>query len=149
MGIVIVFLLLVTTFFIGRLIERQHFAALAERERALTDLVTVTVSEIPGMQQAQRTGLVSGSAVVSLDYFKRFSAALKSLVGGRIRAYEPLLERGRREAVLRMRESARERGFDAVVRVRLQAATIDHTQGNQGIGAIEIIAYGTGIKRSR
>jgi uncharacterized protein YbjQ (UPF0145 family) len=48
---------------------------------------------------------VSGSVVVSVDYFKRFLAGLRTLVGGRVTSYETLLDRARREAILRCKET--------------------------------------------
>ena len=50
----------------------------------------------------------SSRVVISLDHFKRFLAGLRALVGGRIRSYETLLDRARREALMRMKEAARD-----------------------------------------
>ena len=55
--------------------------------------------------------LVSGSAVISVDYFKRILFSLRNIFGGNVKSYESLLERARREALLRMKELARERGY--------------------------------------
>ena len=54
---------------------------------------------MPGDWSASSTTMVTGSIVISLDYFKRVIAGLRGLVGGRIKTYEPLLERARREAM--------------------------------------------------
>ena len=50
-----------------------------------------------------RTRLVQGSAVISIDYFKRMLAALRNIVGGEVKSYETLVDRARREATLRMK----------------------------------------------
>ena len=47
----------------------------------------------------QMTVLVAGSVVISEDYFKRIVSSLQSLFGGRLRSYESLVDRARREAV--------------------------------------------------
>jgi uncharacterized protein YbjQ (UPF0145 family) len=86
-----------------------------------------------------------GSVVVSSDYFKTFVAGLLKLVGGRIGVYETLLERGRREALLRMEEAALAWGAERVVNVRIQTAELGGNNG-QGIVALEVIAYGTGVR---
>ncbi|MFT6733724.1 MAG: hypothetical protein ACJAS9_001914 [Polaribacter sp.] len=39
-----------------------------------------------------------------MDYFKRFLAGLRNIFGGRVVTYESLVDRARREAILRMKE---------------------------------------------
>ena len=93
--------------------------------------------------------LVYGSTVVSVDYFKRFLAGLRALVGGRIVSYEALLDRARREAILRMKESAIKGGYNAVVNVRLETSRLANSSRNgQGTAGVEILAFGTAVKRS-
>ena len=95
-------ILLAIGLFAGRANERKHFRELAENEERLRDI------EIRGGRVGadagalQRGTLVIGSVVIAEDYFKRVAAGLKSLVGGNLRSYESLLERGRREAIVRM-----------------------------------------------
>jgi uncharacterized protein YbjQ (UPF0145 family) len=83
--------------------------------------------------------------VVSLDYFKRFAAALRIVFGGRIKAFEPLMDRGRREAILRMKEVAAAAGYDAIINVRLATSRIANASGSTTAG-VELMAYGTGLK---
>jgi uncharacterized protein YbjQ (UPF0145 family) len=91
--------------------------------------------------------MVTGSIVISLDYFKRVIAGLKGLVGGRITTYEPLLERARREALLRMIESAKAQGYDAVINVRLETSRLANSRGDgKGTAGVEMLAFGTAIK---
>ncbi|MEO0376400.1 MAG: heavy metal-binding domain-containing protein, partial [Cyanobacteria bacterium P01_A01_bin.17] len=75
-----------------------------------------------------------------------FLASLSKLVGGQIFAYESLLDRGRREALLRMKEDAIRWGAKKVINVRLETATIGSRSGDSGILSIEIVAYGTGLR---
>jgi uncharacterized protein YbjQ (UPF0145 family) len=94
--------------------------------------------------------LVQGSIVISVDYFKRFLAGLRAIFGGRIRSYEPLLDRARREALLRMTEDAVSRGFDAVVNVRLETARLASSRGNgKGTAGVEMLAFGTALELVR
>ena len=89
---------------------------------------------------------MTGSTVVSLDYFKRIIAGLRAIVGGRVKTYEPLLDRARREALLRMAEDAKRRGFDAVINVRLETSRLaNSTRDGQGIAGIEMLAFGTAV----
>ena len=91
--------------------------------------------------------LVSGSVVISIDYFKQFVAGLRNLFGGRVTAYESLLERARREAILRMKEQARDLGADSVWNVRLETAAISQGAQRQQVGSMEVMAYGTALIR--
>ena len=91
--------------------------------------------------------MVTGSIVISLDYFKRVIAGLRGLVGGRIKTYEPLLDRARREALLRMIEQARERGYDAIFNVRLETSRLaNSTRDGNGTAGVEMLAFGTAVK---
>ena len=89
------------------------------------------------------SALVCGSVVISIDFFKKFVAGLRDLVGGRVSSYESLLERARREALLRMKTEARSIGAKSVWNVRLETSSI--TKGGKGVAAVEVIAYGTAV----
>ena len=88
--------------------------------------------------------LVAGNVVISVDYFKSAAAALRSFVGGRVSAYESLLERARREAILRMKEDARRHGAKMIFNVKLETASISQGGANQ-LGSVEVYAYGTAM----
>ncbi len=102
---------------------------------------------MPDDWHVENSDLVTGSIVISLDYFKRVIAGLRGLIGGRIKTYEPLLERARREALLRMTESARKQGFDAVFNVRLETSRLANaTRDGKGTAGVEMLAFGTAVK---
>jgi uncharacterized protein YbjQ (UPF0145 family) len=146
----ITLLLLVATYFIGHSIERKHFENLQRREARHRRIPVITFEEMPPEWNVTRSGLVAGSVVISVDYFKRFLAGLRAIFGGRIKSYEPLLDRARREAVLRMVEAARDLGFDAVINVRLETARLASARGDgKGTAGVEMLAFGTGVLRSR
>ena len=79
------------------------------------------------------------------DYFKSFVASWINFFGGRIGVFEAVVERGRREALLRMKEDAVKWGARQIVNVRLETAEIGG-QASNGVVAVEIIAYGTGVQ---
>ena len=140
---------LVFAYLIGTLIERRHFASIKKRERTLRTFPATTFQALPEGWRVADCELVTANVVVSLDYFKRVIAGLRSLVGGRITTYEPLLDRARREAILRVTETARERGFDAIINLRLETSRMANSDSGQGIGGIEILAFGTALLRAR
>ncbi|MCH6588380.1 MAG: YbjQ family protein, partial [Proteobacteria bacterium] len=89
-------------------------------------------------------GLVVAAVVISVDYFKRFVAGLRMIFGGRVHTYESLLDRGRREALLRMQERAKELGANMIFNVRLETSSISKG-ARRSVGSVEVLAYGTAI----
>jgi uncharacterized protein YbjQ (UPF0145 family) len=139
-------LVLMIAYFVGSHLERQHFAAIREREAALQGFPVISFDTLPPDWSIGSADLVCGNVVISLDYFKRIIAGLRGIVGGRIKTYEPLLDRARREAVLRMTEEARRRGFDAVINVRLETSRLANAAGNgKGTAGVEMLAFGTAV----
>lgn len=140
-------LILIVAFLIGNAIEKSHFRAIRKREQSLKGFPVTTFENMPSNWQVSQADLVTGSVVVSLDYFKRVIAGLRAIIGGRVKTYEPLLERARREALLRMSESARKSGYDAVVNVRLETSRLANSSTRrEGIAGVEMLAFGTAVK---
>jgi uncharacterized protein YbjQ (UPF0145 family) len=132
--------------FFGRASERRHFLELAALEETLRDIGVCNGRSAPAGVEFRRGALVVGSVVIAEDYFKRVAAGLKSLVGGNLVAYESLLERGRREAIVRMKEQARQLGATAVVNVRLETASLSEDwSARRPMFSAEFIAYGTAL----
>ena len=139
------FLILVTIgYFAGRYTEHRHYQSILLREKASLRLPTVTGNMLPDVDQIARTFLVSGSCVISIDYFKRVLAGLRNIMGGRLTAYETLIDRARREAILRMKYEAL--GSSIIVNTRVETASIFSSTNQNGIGSIEVFSYGTAIK---
>ncbi|MBL8317250.1 MAG: heavy metal-binding domain-containing protein [Burkholderiaceae bacterium] len=134
-------LLLAVGYFVGRLLERRHYASIRRRERELRSVVAITTRFVPEGVTAQGATLVSGGVVVSSDYFKTFVAGFRNLVGGRFRGFESLLERARREAILRMKQQAREHGSSLVIGVRIHTTRVAGSQ----TPSVEVIAFGTAL----
>ncbi len=146
LGIGLTLLLTLLGWLLGRHVERQHFASLRERELEFLRFPVSTLGPAPELKVASAR-LVGGSVVVSLDYYKRFVTSFKQIFGGRLRAYEPLMERARREALLRMLDEAVMGGFDTVVGVRLETSRLASSAGNnKGTAGVEVLAYGTALK---
>lgn len=144
----VIFLVLLTLGYLaGSRAERLHYQSIQRREAELLDMPVVTWEE--GVPEGQTSAtLVTGSVVISIDYFKRLMAILRNFFGGRVTAYETLVDRARREAILRMKESARELGADMVLNMRLETAAIGQSANSKRqVGSVEAIAYGTAIIR--
>ena len=140
----IVVLLLILAFFTGSFAERRHYKSIFRREDELGDIVVVVAKTLPPASPAPATMLVRGSVVISVDYFKRFLARLRMIFGGRIHTYESLLDRARREAILRMQEQARELGASMVFNMRFETSSISKGR-KDAVGTVEVLAYGTAV----
>jgi uncharacterized protein YbjQ (UPF0145 family) len=138
--------LLVVAFFTGSALERRHYASIRERELRWRSLPAVTFRSVPPGWKVSECALVTGSVVISVDYFKRFLSGLRMIFGGRVKAYETLLDRARREALLRLKEDAVERGCHAVVNVRLETCRMANARNSERIAGLEVLAFGTGVK---
>lgn len=141
-------ILLLVCFITGRSIEKWHFASIRKREQELQHILTYATRYPPDIVSRQDGELVFGCAVISSDYFKQFVAGLRNLVGGRFHGYETLIDRARREAILRMKENARAAGYQLIVNVKLESTSI--AGGRQGSApAFELFAYGTALRAVR
>jgi uncharacterized protein YbjQ (UPF0145 family) len=143
--LIIFALLLLVGLICGRLVERRHYASIIERESRPGQVMIFPSRTPPPEVPVIDMQLVSGSVVVSVDYFKRFIAGLRMLIGGRLNTHEALLDRARREALLRMRDEAAALGANLVFNVRLETAAIAGRVQRQGTGSVEVLAYGTAL----
>ncbi|MDJ0625984.1 MAG: heavy metal-binding domain-containing protein [Candidatus Caenarcaniphilales bacterium] len=141
--------LLLIGYFIGTILEKKHYQSINDREEKFINLPSVTMtyraaSKETDMSKYSKTQLVSGGVVVSIDYFKRFLALLRNFFGGRVSSYETLVDRARREAILRMKEQSS--GADMIINVRLETSTISSSAGDsETVDSIEAFAYGTAL----
>lgn len=140
-------LILMVAYFIGSYIEKKHFHNIRAREAKVHGFPVVSFNTMPDDWNVSSSDMVTGSIVISLDYFKRVIAGLRGLIGGRIKTYEPLLERARREALLRMTEEARLQGYDAIFNVRLETSRLANARSDgKGVAGVEMLAFGTAVK---
>ena len=140
--------LLVVGLTAGTITERRHFADLRRREGRLQSIILTNVKRLPAGEAVQDSRLITGHVVVSTDYFKSLCASLRRLVGGPIRSYEALVERGRREALLRLKAQAAAMGAELVLNVRLETMTIARSTQGKGVTGVEVLAYGTAVRRT-
>ena len=128
----------------GTFAEKRHYKSIQTREHQLLNLPAVTLKELALDQQCRvkQIVLVTGCTVISVDYFKRFAAGLRDFFGGNVVSYESLLDRARREAILRMKAQAK--GADIILNTRLETSSINQGAKNTVI-CVEVLAYGTAI----
>lgn len=133
-------------YFAGSRAERSHYRSIEQREKEFLTLPAVTIRKAADddadINQAE---MVYGNAVISVDYFKRFVAGLRNIFGGTVKSYESLIDRARREALLRMKEMAPP-GSSVIINVRIETSRIGNTsKKNNTVTCVEAMAYGTAI----
>ena len=130
-------------YFFGRMAESRHYESIHQREQQYLHLPTTSSKKpIGAIGPITQVKLVKGSVVISVDYFKRFLATLRNIFGGSIQAYETLLDRARREAILRLKESCAD--ANQILNLRLETSSISKGDSER-IGSVEVLAYGTAI----
>ena len=144
MGFLVFLTLLILGYLFGRLAEQRHYRSINQREDALRRVTVIPLRVPPPELLKHESQLVSGNVVISVDYFKTVAAGLRNLFGGRVGAYESLIDRARREATLRMQEEARSLGAQTVYNVKYETSRIGDNAG-QGLGSVEVLAYGTAL----
>ena len=137
---------LVVTYITGSIIEKRHFKKIKQREIALIrkPIVSYGLKEWDSKRKIKKVELVTGEVVVGVDYFKFFVAAFKGLFGGRLTTFESILDRGRREAILRMREKAI--GANFIINARVETVMLNDLSNKKNfVPQCAMIASGTAI----
>ena len=136
--------LILMGYFFGQWIEHKHYRSIVRREEQLRNIPAIASKKLPEQFYPCDTQLVAGNVVISVDYFKKFVAGLRNLVGGNVTSYETLIDRARREAILRMKEEAKKAGANYVFNIKMETSSISRGK-NDSIGSVEVLAYGTAI----
>lgn len=127
----------------GRIIERLHYRSIDQREDRLgTECIKSGKSISVAPEAIRETRLVCGEAVVAAEFSRWVMGAFKGIFGGNIRSYESVIDRTRREALLRMYADAG--NAVEVVNVRLEYTPISYGISSKS-SCVEAIAYGTAI----
>ena len=149
-SILFIILLLAVTYITGRTIEKRHYKNIIQREIALIKkpIITFGTKKWTTHRPIKEIKMVTGEVVIAGDYFKSFVASIKSFFGGRLASYETILDRARREAILRMREKAR--NANIIVNVRIETVMLNSIQAQKNMPPqCAIIAYGTAVKYAK
>jgi len=134
--------LLVVGYVAGKIAERRHYKSIHAREEALLDLPAVTFKGLDDPRPVKESRLALGAVVVSVDHYKRFLMAFRRIFGGEVHSYASLIDRGRREAILRMKESCPD--ADLLLNCRVETSTISNGAG-KSTGTVEVLAYATAV----
>lgn len=141
--------LLALGIFVGGRVERNHFKRLDRREDELRHIRLCNLKRVPDDPNIQQTQMVLGQVVIATDYFKTFATRLRMIVGGEAKSAERMMERARRESLIRMQEEAEQLGANEVWNIRFQTSNIYQMDPKKGRAsmAVEVMAWGTAVTR--
>ena len=124
--LIITVLFLALTYATGSIIEKNHFKKIKQREIKLIKkpVISYGAKNFKPKRPIKKVELVTGEVVIGGDYFKNFVANLKNFFGGRLTPFESIMDRGRREALLRMREKAKYASI--IVNTKLETVLINN-----------------------
>ena len=128
----------------GSWAEHRHFKSLNAREARMSPFV-VTNSKLfygpiyPAGAPTAPT-IVCAETVVASDYFKNFVSQFRKFFGGEMRSYNSLMDRARRETLMRLREQANQSGYNAICNVRLEPVSLG---GFQKKASVMVCILGT------
>ncbi|PCI37128.1 MAG: hypothetical protein COB53_07465 [Elusimicrobia bacterium] len=138
-------ILIASGFFAGRWAEANHYKSIRIREKTFSQIPVTTTKTFSSTGTVTEAKLCVGSVVVSIDHYKRLLAGLRNIFGGEVTAYSTLLDRGRRESVLRMKAQCPD--ADMFVNLRLETSTMFKGEGKT-TGSLEMMCYATAVKFS-
>lgn len=101
-------------------------------------MILVNTDYISG-KELETLVLVKGSTIQSKNLGKDITQAIKSLLGGELKAYNEMMNEARALATKRMVDEAEKIGADGIVNIRYASSSIMQN-------AAEVIAYGTAVK---
>ncbi|RKM23725.1 YbjQ family protein [Moraxella catarrhalis] len=123
--------------YFGTRAERGHLKSLIIDEQKYQH-IQVSSERFYEPKGVNESILVVGSVVIAQDKFKQAVVAILSLFGKNLTVYETLLDRARREAVLRAKRQANDAGCHALYGLRFEMTEVQ--------GGVEILAYGVAVK---
>ena len=149
----IVFLTLVLTVTVGPWIASMvggYFYQKSKKMKLLEREINSSRDPISNLRAPSRNEVITSSdllwtcVVMSPSWFQILVGKISSIFGGRIEVLTATFDWARREVLQQLREKAWDEGYEDVINLRIETSKISaNTDKN---AAIEIVAYGTGIR---
>ncbi len=134
--------------FSGKKLDQQ-IVNTASREASLREsLGRDPLTTIDGGYRTDITscGVVWVGVVYGPSHWHLLIGWINNLVGGSVDIFQKVISAGRAEAMQRLRESAVANGWDDVINVRIDTSDMAPQGAQRSIKAVEVFAYGTGVK---
>ena len=148
--IFMIFFFPVSSWALGRWYQNRLHRALLENEKkegaTLQDSNYLSTSSEMQSMSAQSATLLHVSICVGPSIGQMFFMWIKGLFGGRLHAYDVVLDYGRREVLLRLRRQANDLGCTAIQNVRIETSVVSFAKNNNSKrSSVEFLAFATGI----
>jgi uncharacterized protein YbjQ (UPF0145 family) len=118
-------LLLPFAWLVGAWMATRHEADLAERALAVAHILVHNRGRMEDAVAGPTPPvMVTGEVTFGVDHFRGFLGQWKNLFGGQVRSYQMVLDRARREALMRLLEQTHSLGYHAVANVRIDFADV-------------------------
>ncbi len=125
-------------------LEKKHYKRIKIDENELKNIVILSKRDAKEIQ-LEWTKLLNWNVVISIDFFKKFVAGFINFFWWKIVVYETLLDRARREAIIRVKKQAKNLWYNCLINLRLETSSISKwTKWN--VWSIEVLAYATATK---
>lgn len=143
----IIFLILVACGLIfGKMAEKKHYKSILEREEKTKNIVVLSDKTLKWIKNTSwETILITAGTVIAIDYFKKLMSSFVNFFGGRMKSYEILLDRARREATIQVKEKAIANWYNCIANLRIETSSISKN-AKQNVWAVEAMAYATAVK---
>ena len=102
-------------------------------------MIITTTENVAGNEIDVHLGTVIGNTIRARHIGKDIQAAFRTIMGGEIKEYTSMMAESREQALIRMKDRAKELDADAVVGVRFQTSMILS-------GTAELLVYGTAVR---
>ena len=136
--------------FSGTKVERMHEEANQRRDSLRDKMGREILNSIDGgyRTDVSSAGLVHANGVFGPSHWHLMIGFVNNLIGGSVTVFQQVISAGRAEVMQRLREQAEEDGWDEVINVRIDTASMTPQSSNSRntVRGVEIYAYGTGIK---
>ena len=137
--------------FSGKKLDQQ-IADTTSREASLREsLGRDPLTTIDGGYRSDVTssGIVWAGVVFGPSHWHLLIGWFNNLIGGSIDMFQKIVSAGRAEAMQRLRENAIDNGWDDVINVRIDTADMAPQGAQKAVKAVEVFAYGTGVKYTK
>jgi uncharacterized protein YbjQ (UPF0145 family) len=142
--------LLVCGLLIGRTVERRHLAQLQAAESARGDFLVTQSKSFPHAAPSDAPpALLAAEVVIASDYLKTFLSAWRNLFGGEMRSFSLMVDRAKREALVRLVDQAQAAGYNGLCNVRIDTVDLGglSSQGKAAMAACIATATAYRVQR--
>tara|TARA_B100001996_G_C18535817_1_gene544910 strand:- start:140 stop:661 length:522 start_codon:yes stop_codon:yes gene_type:complete len=137
-------------FFSGKKLDAMIIDTAEREAQTFAQLGKDPLSTVDGgyRKEVSAAGVVMAGAVYGPSHWHQLIGFINNIFGGSVDIYQKVISAGRAESMQRLREQATKEGWDEVINVRIDTAVMSPATVKKGIKAVEVFAYGTGIKYS-